>query len=48
VDPKVQITPDTTNESLCTQNFTDTKLADLGLLSSTAKETGFPKYWLPD
>jgi hypothetical protein len=35
-------------ESLCIQNVTDTKLADLGLLSSTAKETGFPGYWLPD
>jgi len=48
VDSKVQITPDKIKESPCIQNVTDAKLADLGLLSSTAKETEFPGYWLPD
>jgi len=48
VDSKIQITQDKIKESLCIQNVTDTKLADLGLLSLTAKERGFPKYWHPD
>jgi len=47
VDSKVQITPDKIKESPCIQNVTDAKLADLGLLSLTVKQTGFPEYWLP-
>jgi hypothetical protein len=43
VDSEVQITQDKIKESPCIQNVTDAKLADLGLLSSTAKETGFPE-----
>ena len=48
MDSKVQITPNKINESLYIQNVTDAKFADLGLLSSTTKETGFPEYWFPD